>query len=130
MKFEEVAEKAFKKQELLPTANLAEKYAYSELYYLYRDFNKGNISEEEARKKKSKIEKEFDDNQRRIDDYYEVFRERNEIRKKYHEFLAAIERSTKEAEILDNSLKFIESIVHDNSFYNRQMKKIDNQKNI
>lgn len=130
MKAEGISELAFKKKDLPMTCNLAEKYFYLQLYYLYEDYRKGLIDKEKAEKSKDKFEREFQDNQRRIDNYYEIFKERNEIRKNYHEFLAAIEKSTREAEILDNSLKFIENIVHDNSFYNRQMKKIDNQKNI
>lgn len=126
MKFEEIAEKAFKQQDLLPTTNLAEKYAYSELYYLYRDFRKGLIDKEIAAHRKLEIEKEFNDNQRRIDNYYEVFKKQNEIRKNYHEYMTAIEKSTTQDEILDNSLKFIENIIQDNSFYDRQIKKIDN----
>lgn len=126
MKFEEIAEKAFKQQDLLPTANLAEKYAYSELYYLYRDYRKTLISKETATNRKTEIEKEFNDNQRRIDNYYEVFKKQNEIRKNYYEYMTAIEKSTTQDEILDNSLKFIENIIQDNSFYDRQIKKIDN----
>ena len=126
MKFEEIAEKAFKQQDLLPTANLAEKYAYLELYYLYRDFRKGLIDKEIATNRKTEIEKEFNDNQRRIDNYYEVFKKQNEIRKNYYEYMTAIEKSTTQDEILDNSLKFIENIIQDNSFYDRQIKKIDN----
>ena len=126
MKFEEIAEKAFKQQDLLPTANLAEKYAYSELYYLYRDYRKTLISKETATNRKAEIEKEFNDNQRRIDNYYEVFKKQNEIRKNYYEYMTAIEKSTTQDEILDNSLKFIENIIQDNSFYDRQIKKIDN----
>ena len=126
MKFEEIAEKAFKQQDLLPTANLAEKYAYSELYYLYRDYRKTLISKETATNRKAEIEKEFNDNQRRIDNYYEVFKKQNEIRKNYYEYITAIEKSTTQDEILDNSLKFIENIIQDNSFYDRQIKKIDN----
>ena len=40
--------------------------------------------------------------------------------------MTAIEKSTTQDEILDNSLKFIENIIQDNSFYDRQIKKIDN----
>lgn len=126
MKFEEVAEKAFKQQNLLPTANLAEKYAYSELYYLYKDYRKTLISKETATKRKAEIEKEFDENQRRINNYYEVFKKQNELRKSCHEYMVAIEKSNTQEEILDNSLKFIENIIQDDSFYDRQMKKIDN----
>lgn len=126
MKFEEIAEKAFKQHSLPVTANLAEKYAYSELYYLYRDYRKTLISKETAADRKAEIEKEFNENQRRIDNYYEVFKKQNEIRKKYYEYMTAIEKSTTQDEILDNSLKFIENIIQDNSFYDRQIKKIDN----
>lgn len=126
MKFEEIAEKAFKQYSLPVTANLAEKYAYSELYYLYRDYRKTLISKEIATKRKIEIEKEFNENQRRIDNYYEVFKKQNEIRKNYYEYMTAIEKSTTQDEILDNSLKFIENIIQDNSFYDRQIKKIDN----
>lgn len=126
MKFEEIAEKAFKQHSLSVTANLAEKYAYSELYYLYRDYRKTLISKEIATKRKIEIEKEFNENQRRIDNYYEVFKKQNEIRKNYYEYMTAIEKSTTQEEILDNSLKFIEDIIQDNSFYDRQIKKIDN----
>lgn len=130
MKVEEISELAFKKKDLPVTCNLAEKYFYLQLYYLYEDYRKELIDKEKAEKEKLKFEKEFDDNQRRIDEYYKVFKERNEIRKNYHEFLAAIEKSTGDVELLDNSLKFIENIVHDNSFYNRQMEKIDNENKI
>lgn len=126
MKFEEIAEKAFKQHPLPVTANLAEKYAYSELYYLYRDYRKTLISKETATDRKTEIEKEFNENQRRIDNYYEVFKKQNEIRKNYYEYMTAIEKSTTQDEILDNSLKFIENIIQDNSFYDRQIKKIDN----
>lgn len=126
MKFEEIAEKAFKQHSLPATANLAEKYAYSELYYLYRDYRKTLISKETATNRKIEIEKEFEKNQYRINNYYEVFKKQNDIRKNYYEYMTAIEKSTTQDEILDNSLKFIENIIQDKSFYDRQMKKIDN----
>lgn len=126
MKFEEIAEKAFKQHSLPATANLAEKYAYNELYYLYKDFRKSLIDKEIATHRKAEIEKEFNENQRRIDNYYDVFKKQNEIRKNYHEYMVAIEKSTTQDEILDNSLKFIENIIQDNTFYDRQIKKIDN----
>lgn len=126
MKFEEIAEKAFKQKDLPKTANLAEKYAYMELYYLYRDYRKTLIDKEIATNKKTQIQNEFNKNQKKVNDYYEVFKNQNGIRKKYYEYITAIEKSKTQDEILDNSLKFIENIIQDNTFYDRQTKKIDN----
>ena len=131
MNFEELAEKAFKN--MYPTEhklNLAEKYTYLRLADLYKDYRNALISKEDAAKEKNKIQKEFDEYQRKIEDYYQVFKERDEVRKKYYEYIVAIEKSQSEDEILDNSLKFIEEIIADSSFYYRQMKKIDNEQNI
>ena len=123
MTFEEISEKAFKKEQLGEYSNLAEKYAYSELYYLYRDYRKTIIDKETATVNKSKIEKEFNENQKKINNYYDVFKKQNEIRIKYNTYLTEIEKSQNQDEILEKSLKFIEIIIADPSFYNRNIKK-------
>lgn len=131
MKFEEIAENAFKN--IYPTEhklNLAEKYTYLQLCNLYKDYKNALISKEDATKNKTKIQKEFEENQRKIDEFYEYLKERSKARDKYFEYIAAIEKSKSQDDILDNSLKFIEQIIADSSFYYRQMKKIDNEEDI
>lgn len=131
MKFEEIAENAFKNT--YPTEhklNLAEKYTYLQLVNLYKDYKNALISKEDAAKNKTKIQKEFEENQRKIDEFYEYLKERSKARDKYFEYIAAIEKSKSQDDILDNSLKFIEQIIADSSFYYRQMKKIDNEEDI
>lgn len=131
MTFQEIAEKAYRGVPITEhKLNLAEKYAYLQLYYLYREFKKMLITEKNAKEEKIKIEKEYNANQKKIDDYYEGLKERNKFRNHYENFIIDIEKAKDEAEILDKSLRFIEEVIKDNSFYDRQMKKIDNKDNI
>lgn len=130
MKKEEIAEIAFKKKELPSTCNLAEKHFYLQLYYLYRDYRSGLIDKEKAEENKKRFEKEFKENQDKIDKYYEVFKNQNKLRGEIHEYLVNLEKSETEGKLLDNSLILIEKIIQDKSFYDRQIKKIDNENKI
>ena len=125
MTFEEISENAYKKQEISNLCNLAEKYAYLKLKNLYRDYSNEMITKDEAKSQKLKIKKEFENNQREIDEYYEYLKKQSEIRSKYTNILVSIEKSQDIEEILDNSLKYIELIIQDFSFYDRNIKKIN-----
>ena len=124
MTFEEISEKAFKREELGPYKNLAEKYAYLQLFNLYKDYYNKNISKEKATIKKAEIQKEFEDNQRKVDSYYRNLKQREEIKGKYTNYIIAVEKSQNQDEILYNSLKFIEAIIQDDSFTSRNLDKI------
>ena len=74
--------------------------------------------------KKAEIEKEFEDNQRKVDSYYRNLKQREEIKGKYTNYIIAVEKSQNQDEILYNSLKFIEAIIQDDSFTSRNLDKI------
>lgn len=123
MTFEEISEKAFKKEQLGEYSNLAEKYAYLQLYNLYRDYFLKNIDKQKATEIKNEIKKEFENYQRKIDDYYYYFKKQTEIRIKYNSYLTEIEKTTNQDDLLEKSLKFIEIIIQDKSFFDRNIEK-------
>lgn len=124
MTFEEISEKAFKKEKILETSNLAEKYAYLQLVDLYKDYYNGKITKEKAAIEKHKIEFEFNDYQQRIKKYYDLYKERNENRIKYEDFIISIEKESDQTQLLIKSLEFIEMIIQDKSFFERNYAKI------
>lgn len=124
MTFEEISEKAFKKEKISETSNLAEKYAYLQLVDLYKDYYNGKIAKEKAAIEKHKIEFEFNDYQQRIKKYYDLYKERNENRIKYEDFIISIEKESDQTQLLIKSLQFIEMIIQDKSFFERNYAKI------
>ena len=130
MEFKEISEKAYKHEEIDPKCNIAIKYAYVSMMHLYSEYKRENISKEEAEKEKRRIEKEYNHYSERVKKYYEVFEKQNEIRGKYQEFLVEIEKSQDTDNILINSLKFIENIIQDSTFFDRnynKVKDVDNE---
>ena len=57
MDFDEISEKAYKRQDLGEYKNIAEKLAYMEMLNLYKDYNNELITKEEASKQKNQIKK-------------------------------------------------------------------------
>lgn len=129
MTFEEISEKAYKREEIGKCRNLAEKYAYLQLFDLYKDYYNKKVSKEEAISNKAKIEKEFEENQRKIERYYEELKYRENIKAKYTNYIIAVEKSKSQDDILFNSLKFIETILQDSSFTDRNLEKAFDNKN-
>lgn len=129
MTFEEISEKAFKREELGKYKNLAEKYAYLQLFNLYKDYYNKNIDKEKATVEKQKIKKEFEDNERKINNYYNILKYREQIKGKYTNYITAVEKSESQDDILYNSLKFIETILQDDSFTERNLEKGFDNKN-
>ena len=123
MTFEEISEKAFKKEQLGEYSNLAEKYAYLQLYNLYRDYFLKNIDKQKASEIKNEIKKEFENYQEKIEKYYDYFKRQTEIRIKYNSYLTEIEKTTNQDDLLEKSLKFIEIIIQDKSFFDRNIEK-------
>ena len=123
MTFEEISEKAFKKEQLGEYSNLAEKYAYLQLYNLYRDYFLKNIDKQKASEIKNEIKKEFANYQEKIEKYYDYFKRQTEIRIKYNSYLTEIEKTTNQDDLLEKSLKFIEIIIQDKSFFDRNIEK-------
>lgn len=123
MTFEEISEKAFKKEQLGEYSNLAEKYAYLQLYNLYRDYFLKNIDKQKASEIKNEIKKEFENYQEKIEKYYDYFKRQTEIRIKYNTYLTEIEKSQNQDDLLEKSLKFIEIIIQDKSFFDRNIEK-------
>lgn len=123
MTFKEISEKAFKKQEIDKVCNIAEKYAYLQLKELYLDYKNELISKEEAEKKKKRIELEYNEYQKKIHEYYEVFKTQNDIRIKYETYLNEIEKTKNQDDLLEKSLKLIELIIQDKSFFKRNYEK-------
>ena len=123
MTFEEICEKAFKKEQLREYSNLAEKYAYLQLYNLYRDYFLKNIDKQKASEIKNEIKKEFENYQEKIEKYYDYFKRQTEIRIKYNSYLTEIEKTTNQDDLLEKSLKFIEIIIQDKSFFDRNIEK-------
>lgn len=126
MEFEEISKKAYKKEELEKFSNLAEKYAYVQMLNLYIEYRNENISKTEAEKLKKEIEKEYKENLRKYQNYCEMLNRQNLLRAKYEEYLYAVEKSQEQDDLLLNSLKLIEVIVQDNSFFDRNYNKIKN----
>lgn len=125
MDFEIISEKAFKKQSLDGFPNIADKYAYLQLLNLYKDYENQNISKSEAVKQKAKIKKEFEVETRNISLDLEMRKTLNQIRGNYEIWIANIEKSKNQDEQLEYSLRFIEAILQDNSFVNRNLEKFD-----
>ena len=123
MTFKEISAKAFKKQEIDKVCNIAEKYAYLQLKELYLDYKNELISKEEAEKKKKRIELEYNEYQKKIHEYYEVFKTQNDIRIKYETYLNEIEKTKNQDDLLEKSLKLIELIIQDESFFKRNYEK-------
>ena len=125
MTFEELCEKAFKKQELDEFANIAQKYAYLKMSILFDNYKNAIINKDDAAKQKQEIKREYETYQKKIDDYYEACRKQNEIKVQYGQYIIDIEKATDQYDLLDKSLLFIEKIISDDSFRNRNIKKVD-----
>lgn len=123
MLFEEISEKAYKKSELGEYPNLADKYAYLRLRNLYKDYENEVITLDEAKLEKLKIEKEHKEETNSINMSLELHKTMNRIRGEYGNFIIAIEKSKNQDEQLENSLKFIEAIIQDKSFADRNYTK-------
>ena len=126
MTFDELCERAFKKQELGEFANLAEKYAYLRMSVLFDDYRNAKINKDDAAKQKQNIKREYELYQNKIENYWELYRKQNEIRVQYGQYIIDIEKATDQYDLLDKSLIFIEKIISDDSFRNRNIKKVDN----
>lgn len=125
MNFEIISERAFKKQPLGEFPNIADKYAYLQLLNLYKDYENQNITKAKAVQEKAKIKKEFEVETRNIELDLEMRRTLNQIRGNYGLWIANIEKSKNQDEQLEYCLKFIEAILQDNSFVNRNLEKFD-----
>lgn len=126
MEFDELCEKAFKKQELEQYANLAEKYAYLQMCNLFENYSQEKISKEQASKQKAKIKMEYENYQRKIADYWDLYKKQNDTRRELGQYIIDIEKTTDQYDLLDKSLLLIEKIINDNSFRDRNIKKVDN----
>lgn len=126
MNFDEISEKAYKKQDLGEHKNIAEQLAYFKMIKLYQDFDNELIDKDKAKEQKNKIQKEYEWNLEKINKYYEIFEIQNNIRGKYQSYINEIEKSQELDNLLINSLKFIEIIIQDNNFFERNYKKIKN----
>lgn len=122
MTFEEISEKAYKRQPIDEKVNLYEKYAYLKLKELYLDYKNELINKEDAEKKKNNIKKEYNMYQIKTEQYYEIFKKQNEIRSKYEQYLYEIEKTQNQDELLEKSLKLIEIIIQDEIFFDRNNK--------
>ena len=126
MTFEELCERAFKRQELGEFANIAEKYAYLRMSVLFDDYRNAKINKGDAAKQKQEVKREYETYQKKIDDYWELCRKQNEVRVQYGQYIIDIEKATDQFELLDKSLLFIEKMISDDSFRSRNIKKVDN----
>lgn len=126
MTFEELCEKAFKKQGLDEFANIAEKYAYLRMSVLFDDYRNAKINKDDAAKQKQEIKREYENYQNKIAEHFELCRKQNDIRVQYGQYIIDIEKATDQFELLDKSLLFIEKIISDDSFRDRNIKKVDN----
>lgn len=126
MEFELISRKAYNKEKLEEFSNFAEKYAYIQMLNLYTEYRIENITKSEAEKTKKEIEKEYKENLRKYENYCERLKKQNLLKAKYEEYLYAIEKSQEQDDLLLNSLKFIEVVVQDDSFFDRNFNKIKN----
>lgn len=125
MEFEDIAKKAFKKEKIDEFEDLPTKYAYLQLEKLYYLYSKGAISKEKSTKEKNAIKKEFEANEMEFKRDAEIYHEYNNNRVKNAQYIISIEKATKEEDILKESLKFIQNIIHDSSFYYRNISKLN-----
>lgn len=126
MEFEEISKKAYKKEKLEEFSNFAEKYAYVQMLNLYMEYRNENITKSEAEKLKKEIEKEYNENLRKYNNYCERLKKQNLLKAKYEEYLYAVEKSQEQEDLLINSLKLIEVFVQDDTFFDRNINKIKN----
>lgn len=126
MEFEEISKKAYKKEKLENFSNFAEKYAYVQMLNLYMEYRNENITKSEAEKLKKEIEKEYNENLRKYNNYCERLKKQNLLKAKYEEYLYAVEKSQDQEDLLINSLKLIEVFVQDDTFFDRNINKIKN----
>lgn len=126
MEFEEISKKAYKKEKLEEFSNFAEKYAYVQMLNLYMEYRNENITKSEAEKLKKEIEKEYNENLRKYNNYCERLKKQNLLKAKYEEYLYAVEKSQDQEDLLINSLKLIEVFVQDDTFFDRNINKIKN----
>lgn len=126
MEFEEISKKAYKKEQLDKFSNFAEKYAYVQMLNLYMEYKNENITKKQAETQKKEIEKEYNENLRKYNNYCERLQKQNLLKAKYEEYLYSIEKSQEPDDLLLNSLKFIEVVIQDDSFFDRNYNKIKN----
>ena len=124
MNFEEISEKAYRKEPLDEINNIIVKYAYYKVLDLYRKYDDGKINLNQAREEKQKLKKEYEEAIAKREEYYDFFRKQTELKGKYHDYIVAIEKAQNEGEVLMNSLLFIEQIIGDSSFSKRNYKKV------
>lgn len=126
MEFEEISKKAYKKEQLDKFSNFAEKYAYVQMLNLYMEYKNENITKTQAETQKKEIEKEYNENLRKYNNYCERLQKQNLLKTKYEEYLYSIEKSQEPEDLLLNSLKFIEVVIQDDSFFDRNYNKVKN----
>ena len=126
MEFEIISRKAYNKEKLEEFSNFAEKYAYVQMLNLYMEYKNENITKAQAEKEKKEIEKEYNENLRKYNNYCERLQKQNLLKAKYEEYLYSIEKSQDQDDLLLNSLKFIEVVVQDDSLFDRNYNKVKN----
>lgn len=131
MDFNEIAEKAFRKEGLDEFWNLPVKYAYVQLEELYYRYSINDLSKEKCVKLKNTIRKEYESNLLNYNTTMEQYKVYNNNRIVNAMLLAQLEKTKDKDKIIELSLRIISNCIEDKSFVDRNLKKleeIDNQK--
>lgn len=131
MDFNEIAEKAFRKEGLDEFWNLPVKYAYAQLEELYYRYSINDLSKEKCVELKNKIRQDYEGNILNYNTTMEQYQIYTKNRIENDILLPIIEKSKDKNEIIKYSAKVIANCIEDKSFVDRMLKKldeIDNQK--
>lgn len=123
MNFQEIAEKAYRKNGIDKFWDLPERYAYFKLEQLYDKYKIGNISKEKSIVEKQKIQKDYLWDRQQYENALNVYKEYNKNRIQNEIFLAEIEKSNDKDAIILNALKIISNCINDKDFVDRNMRK-------
>lgn len=126
MKFEEIADMAYKNKELDEYVNLPIKYAYVKLKELYDNFKSGEISKEKCIPLKRKIEREYENNIAEYEKDMQVYKEYNNNRNINEDLLIKMQKATSKDEAFEFSLKILENCLNDSSLSRRILEKFQN----
>lgn len=125
MDFQEIAERAYRKQGPDKFWNLPERYAYLKLEELYYKYRLGNISKEKSIIEKQKIEKEYNWDKQQYENALNVYKTYNENRVKNEILLAEVEKAKDRETMIKNALQIIANNISDDSFVQRNLEKFN-----
>lgn len=123
MKFEEIAQKAYKHEKLEGYCSIVEKYAYERLKTLYDQYKCGDVGKRDAEIEKNCIRKSYEQ-------YKTEYERDQEVYKKYYDnivhndsLIHKIDLCKDKEEMLELALKAIALFISDDYFVQRNLEK-------